>query len=149
MKRLIDAYLYRKCDNDIEFLVLKRAKNKIYSGQWRMIGGKLQENESYTQAALREIKEETGSTPIFFWTIPSVNSFFEHETNTIHSIPAFAAEVDPKDLLRLDDEHTNYHWISIDDVQNYIKWPEQIRLMTLTHMLLSSDSILPEWIIKI
>mgnify|MGYP000029434894 CR=1 FL=1 len=148
MKRLIDAYLYRKKDHTIEFLVLKRAKNKIYSGQWRMVGGKLKENESYTQAALREIKEETGSTPVSFWTIPSINTFFEHESNTIHLIPAFAAEIESTVSLQLNNEHTNYEWITIDSVEDFIKWPEQVRLMKMAHDLLISNSILPEWIIK-
>ena len=33
---------------------------KVYGGQWRMIGGKIKENELAWQAALREFDEETG-----------------------------------------------------------------------------------------
>ena len=51
MKKLIDAYVYRDSSKDIEFLILQRAKNKIYAGQWRMVGGKVKENEDYAQAA--------------------------------------------------------------------------------------------------
>ena len=58
MKKLIDAYIYREVSNEIEFLILQRAENRIYSGQWRMVGGKVKQNEEYAHAALREIEEE-------------------------------------------------------------------------------------------
>ena len=53
MKKLIDAYIYREVSNEIEFLILQRAENRIYSGQWRMVGGKVNQNEEYAHAALR------------------------------------------------------------------------------------------------
>ena len=92
MKKLIDAYIYRESSKNIEFLILQRAKNKIYAGQWRMVGGKVKENEDYADAALREIQEEIQLTPSFFWVVPSVNTFFEAKTNQILHIPAFAAK---------------------------------------------------------
>ena len=45
MKRLIDVYVYRMNSGFPEFLLLLRSKNKIYANQWRMVGGKVKENE--------------------------------------------------------------------------------------------------------
>ena len=75
MKKLIDAYIYREVSNEIEFLILQRAENRIYAGQWRMVGGKVKQNEEYAHAALREIEEEVQLRPSFFWVVPSVNTF--------------------------------------------------------------------------
>lgn len=144
-KKLIDLYPYRQKGDSVEFLLLKRAKGKIYQGQWRMIGGKVEPGETYWQAALRELKEETNLHPISFWTIPSVNQFYEYSTDTILTIPAFAAEIDPEDSIQLNEEHKSCRWIQLHEATTYIQWPEQIRLIELTNRLILSNKILSDW----
>ncbi|HBQ58180.1 MAG TPA: NUDIX domain-containing protein, partial [Balneolaceae bacterium] len=80
MKKLVDVYPYKIKNGVPLFLIFKRSANKIYANQWRMVGGKVQEGESRWEAGLRELKEETGLTPLKFWTIPSVNQFYEAKT---------------------------------------------------------------------
>lgn len=150
MKKLIDAYVYRiNKDSEPEFLLLLRSSKKIYANQWRMIGGKVQNDEHYWQAALRELKEETGVLPKRFWTVPSINTFYEAKTDQIHQIPAFAAEIDVDTEIYLDDEHIDFKWISVDNLEVYLYWPEQIRLIRLVHHILTNKKILPEWVIEI
>ena len=144
-KKLIDLYLYKLSDGQPKFLLFRRAKGKMYEGQWRMIGGKVHADETYWQAALRELMEETSLKPMRFWTIPSVNQFYEHSTDTILSIPAFAAEIAEDDSIVLDSEHTEYMWIQPEDASTYIQWPEQIRLIQLTSQLITSNKILDDW----
>lgn len=149
MKKLIDVYAYRIIDKKPEFLLFLRSSKKIYAHQWRMIGGKVEGGEKYWEAALRELKEETGLIPQNFWTIPSINSFYEAKSDQIHLIPAFAVQLNSDDIPQLDDEHTEYRWISIEELDSYLSWPEQKRLIRLTHSLLINDQILPEWRISI
>lgn len=149
MKKLIDVYAYKITDKKPQFLLLLRSSKKIYANQWRMIGGKVEEGEKYWKAALRELNEETGLIPIKFWTIPSVNTFYEATSDQIHYIPAFAVELKSDAIPELNDEHTEYQWISIEELDSYLNWPEQKRLIRLTHNLLMNDQILPEWLIPI
>jgi dihydroneopterin triphosphate diphosphatase len=148
-KKLIDLYPYRWINNEIEFLLFKRAKGKIYQGQWRMIGGKVNTGETYWDASLRELNEETGLKPEKLWTIPGINSFYEHKTDTIHHIPAFAAEMNPNSKPALDDEHTEFGWFTLDNSLKHILWPEQKRLLQLTHDTLKSHQILDDWYVPI
>lgn len=144
-KKLIDLYPYRIDDGEVTFLLFKRAKGKIYEGQWRMIGGKVEPGETYWEAALRELLEETALTPSKMWTIPSLNLFYEHSSDSILQIPAFAAEIDRGDTIRLDREHTEYSWVEHDEVSEYLYWPEQIRLIRLTNELIKNNKILNDW----
>lgn len=148
-KRLIDLYPYKLNGKKISYLLLKRASGRIYDGQWRMIGGKALSGESYWEAALRELKEETALKPQSMWTIPSVNSFYEHQTDSILSIPAFAAEIDETSPIILDSEHSEFAWFSLDEALDKIFWPEQRRLLTLAHTLLTSNQILEDWHVPI
>lgn len=148
-KRLIDLYAYRIVEEKPEFLLFKRAKGKIYQGQWRMTGGKVESGETYWQAALRELKEETGLTPVQFWTIPSVNTFYEHKSDTVHHIPAFAAQLQMDQIPDLDDEHTEYEWLTLEQAVKRISWPEQRRLLKLTDSIITQNEILDDWIVSI
>ena len=148
MKKLIDVYPYRIEAGTISFLLLKRSEKMIYANQWRMIGGKVEDGEAYWQAAFRELKEEIHASPSLFWTVPSVNTFYEAKSDTIHHIPAFAAEINEDQMIRLDDEHTGFEWVNAADIDDYINWPEQKRLIRLIDTIISNQQILPEWIIE-
>ncbi|MEX0593325.1 MAG: NUDIX domain-containing protein [Balneolaceae bacterium] len=145
MKRLIDLYIYRVRDPSFEYLMLKRADKKIYSGQWRMVGGKVRSDESYWQAALREMKEETGLQPQLFWSVPTLNHFYEPSSDQIHLIPAFAAEVHAEAVPVLDDEHSRYEWHEATEASNRVFWPEQKRLILTIDQILSTDQWLDSW----
>lgn len=148
-KKLIDLYPYRQSASGVEYLLLKRSSGKIYQHQWRMIGGKVKPEETHWQAALRELEEETGLVPVTFWAIPGINSFYEHQTDQVHLIPAFAAEIDFGSDIKLDDEHSEAGWFSIDKANEIIRWPEQRRLLNLADQIITSKKILDDWLITI
>lgn len=148
-KRLIDLYPYKFDGKQISYLLFKRAAGRIYDGQWRMVGGKVQSGESHWEAALRELSEETTLRPLKMWVIPSVNAFYEHQTDSILTIPAFAAEIDGTSPIKLDSEHSDYAWFSLDDAIDKIFWPEQRRLLELTNSLITSKQILEDWHVPI
>ncbi len=145
---VIDVYPYRIKNRMISFLIMHRAKNRIYANQWRMVAGKVSKDETAWEAGLRELIEETGCKPVKFWTVPSVNHFYEHENDRILLIPVFAAQLSENCEIILNGEHDNYDWISIDDIQKKIFWPEQKKMIRYIYEIVRYDTILPNWIIK-
>lgn len=148
-KKLIDLYPYRRNEDRTEYLLLKRAKGRQYDGQWRMIGGKVEAGETYWQAALRELYEETRLKPIKYWTIPSLNKFYEHHTDEILTIPAFAAQIQESHSIVLNKEHSIAEWFDIDQAVQHILWPEQCRLLKLLDEILTSNQILDDWLVSL
>lgn len=146
-KKLIDLYPYRFLKSTPEFLLCKRSTAKIYSGQWRMIGGKVETDETYWQAALRELREETALTPEKFWTVPSLNQFYEAKRDEILSIPVFAAEIDSDAQPVLNDEHSTFGWFDVKEAVSRIIWPEQQRLIITINKIITSTEIPEEWIV--
>ena len=51
------------------WLVTRRAEGRIFAGQWEFPGGKIEPGESPEQAAVRELREETGlvAEPVGSW----------------------------------------------------------------------------------
>ncbi len=133
--RVVDVYPYRPTDNGSpEFLLLRRAPGRRYAGAWRMVGGKIESGETAWQAGLRETEEELGHRPTRFWSLPSVNVFYDWQQDRVHVAPAFAAELsgEPK----LDGEHDAFRWLSADEAVRLLQWSEQRRLLRLADALL-------------
>jgi dATP pyrophosphohydrolase len=142
--RVVDVYPYRDTSVNPEFLLLRRAPDAPYAGQWRMVGGKIEADEAAWKTGLREVKEETGRSPIRFWTLPSVNAFYEWQHDRVNLAPAFAAELDGDPTL--DDEHDAFVWRPAREAARQVDWPEQQRLLRLTDRLLR-DGVPPSLII--
>lgn len=128
--RVIDAYIYRFSPvKGTEFLLLRRSPGVIYAGQWRMVGGKIKADETAWQAAIREVREETGRLPHWLWTIPSVNCFYEWQHDRVNLVPAFAVEIEEDPIVN--NEHDAFIWCSLEDALTYVSWPEHQRLLQL------------------
>ena len=145
--RVIDVYPYRLVRNrEAMFLLLRRAANVKYAGQWRMVGGKIEPEETAWQAALRELREETSCTPLHFWCLPSVNVFYEWQHDRVNLAPAFAAQLDADPTLC--NEHDTFAWLPVDEAAARLAWPEQQRLLHIAARLLR-EGIPPELTINL
>jgi dihydroneopterin triphosphate diphosphatase len=142
---MIDVYVYAWIGHEVRFFLFQRSDDLVYAKQWRMIGGKVKGDETFWQAALREFKEETQLQPLRFWTLPSVNTFYEHQTDSIHHIPAFAIEVLADATPVLNHEHRKFAHFSANEAANILQWSEQQRLLLLADTLICKGAILPDW----
>ena len=59
--RVVDCYVFRQTDGGLRFLLLKRNKDKLYEHLWQGVAGKIEGNETASEAAIRELREETDS----------------------------------------------------------------------------------------
>ena len=59
MKKLNVIIVY---SNDEEKILMCHRKKEPYKGLYNLVGGKIEENEDYIDAAYRELNEETGIT---------------------------------------------------------------------------------------
>ena len=101
-------------------LILKHKTNK-----WLLPGGKIQKGESWIEALKREIKEETGITEFEIKKILDIDSWVEDETG--YYIVTFLAKILKVDKITLSDEHIDYAWIKLSNLDNYDFWHENIK----------------------
>lgn len=60
MKKYVLVYAYYNHDFDDVFLIVKKHRPEWQKGLYNLIGGSIEEGETPEQAAIRELKEETG-----------------------------------------------------------------------------------------
>jgi dATP pyrophosphohydrolase len=122
---LIEAHIFRRVENGIEFLLMKRASNELYANVWQMVTGSIEDGEKAFETALREIKEETSLTPKSLWIVPNVNSFYSSKDDSINMVPVFVAEVDANSEVIISDEHSEYLWCNKEKANKLFAWAGQ------------------------
>ena len=125
ISKYIAAHIFREENEKIEFLLMKRDEKEIYPGVWQMVTGKIRENETAVEAALREIKEETGLSPEKFWIVPNINSFYSKEDDAISMLPVFAAKVSMDVQIAISSEHSEFRWVDAQTAKKMLAWPGQ------------------------
>ncbi len=128
----VEAHIIKKNEDDIEFLLLKRAPDEIYPNLWQMVTGRIQANEKAYETAVREIKEETGLTPEKLWVVPNVNSFYSPKHDKVIPIPVFAALVND-DKITLSEEHSEFQRIKKEEAKPLLAWPGQRKSVDIIH----------------
>ena len=102
-------------DHKDKFLLLKRSQENSSSGEWTFPGGKIEENEAEREAAIRELQEETGLKGKI---VNSGNEYIGEGELGYWKIYPFHIKVKSK-KVELDYEHSEYKWLSIDELKNY------------------------------
>ncbi len=142
--RVIDAYVFIRKNNMIKFLILKRAKTKIYEHLWQGVAGKIEKNEKPWEAAKRELKEETGLNPVNIFIADHLSSFYENYEDRINLVPVFGIEVD-SDYVILSDEHSKYKWAKYKTARKKLIWRGQKKGIKAVFKMLNSDGSRIKW----
>jgi dATP pyrophosphohydrolase len=115
-------FVLRRRSGIIELLLARRAEGQYMGGTWQLITGGIEEKETAWQAALRELREETGLIPVEFYRLSAVNAFYRADVDAIcHGIP-FCAIVDPAAVVKLDHENTHFEWCSLESAEAKLMW---------------------------
>jgi dATP pyrophosphohydrolase len=111
-----------------------------------MVTGKVEEGETAYQAAIREIKEETGLAIDHIWVVPNVNTFYSHELNVISLLPVFAAKVKGNEKIRISSEHIEFGWYHPEKAKALLAWEGQRQSVDLIERYHSKDRIFWDYV---
>ena len=135
----MEAHVFRITEDEVEFLLLKRAAGEIYPNLWQMVTGSV-ENETASETAIREIREETGLIPEKLWVVPKVNSFYSSEQDYVCMVPVFVALVSNKEKVVISNEHSEYKWVNKNEAQSLLAWPGQRESVDIIYEYLTDKS---------
>lgn len=115
-KEIVTSFLFK----DGKILLLKRSdKVGTFRGKWAGVSGYI-ENENSLEAALREIKEETGVDSKYLELLKIGIPFDVNDSinDTTWSINPFLFLFKGDEII-IDWEHDTYEWIYPNEMENY------------------------------
>ena len=132
-----------------ELLQIKRARDPL-KDTWQPVMGHIEPGETAVQAALRELREETGlagtDTPpataptavpsslprasvpsplLGLWALEQVHPYFIAAIDSIVLPARFAVQASPSWTPTLNAEHTHHRWVLASDAAQWFMWPGQ------------------------
>lgn len=127
--RFVDVYVLRDAPADPDILVLRRAAAGRSPGTWEAVHGAIEAGETAVQAALRELREETGLTPERFYNASRVEAFYRHGADEVALIPVFVALVARDAAVRVSAEHDAFEWLTPAAAAERVTWPRMRRAL--------------------
>lgn len=135
-RRAVFIVTYARTKKGIEYLILKR---KLHWKGWEFPKGAVNFLEKKKSAVKREIKEETGLTPL---KIKKRNFSGKYKYDKIYSdrpkfqgqsFQLYSAEV-KKEKIKLDNlEHSDYKWVSFEEALKKLTWPNQKKSLRIVN----------------
>ena len=125
---MVSVVVLRQNHKKFQTLLLRRTE--YLAGAWCVVVGKIKPGEKAYQAALRELKEETGLKPVSFYSADFCEIFYEHTQDIININPVFVAFVDNNQTVKINHEHDRSEWLSLEQVFNRVPFAGQRRMFS-------------------
>ena len=121
----VEVHLFRRRRLRTEFLLLRRSATRSLPGGWQPVTGGIERREPAYAAAAREVREETGLTPLRWWALEHMTIHYEPAGDRILAVPVFVAEVNWTDPVHLSHEHDRYAFVPAGTAARRVLWHSQ------------------------
>jgi 8-oxo-dGTP diphosphatase len=101
--------------NQLKVLLIKRGHDP-YMGAWALPGGFVDMNEPLEEAALRELKEETGVSDVFIEQLYTIGTPNRDPRGRVVTVVYFALINLGEHKISADSDAQDVRWFSIDDL---------------------------------
>ena len=118
----VDVYVLRRVQDSWRVLVLRRQKGTRCPGSWEAVHGSIEPGERPDEAAVREVREETGLGVERLYHV-GVQPFYIGSIGIVSLAVCFAAIVDDTSRVLLADEHDGFDWLTAEEAEANLTWP--------------------------
>jgi dihydroneopterin triphosphate diphosphatase len=112
---IVDAYVFRRHNAFVQFLLLQRHPDLPFGRTWHGIHGRIEPSETAIDAAARAVHATVGLSPIEQYSADYINQFFDHGSDAIILAPVFAFTLPTSPGLTLSAEFVDYAWCDIEE----------------------------------
>jgi type II secretory ATPase GspE/PulE/Tfp pilus assembly ATPase PilB-like protein/8-oxo-dGTP pyrophosphatase MutT (NUDIX family) len=136
----VDVFVIRPLAEGWRVLALRRTVGTRCPGAWEPVHGHIEPGEEPEDAALREVREETGLAVDRLYVV-RVQPFYLRKVKRVEMAVVFAAFVaEPADVT-IAGEHDDHAWLSVDDALARYGFPgERASLREIVELLATGDA---------
>ncbi len=124
---LVECWIFRvAADGEVEILLIRRAAHRIFPGLWQCVTGGIEPGERVPDAALREVREETGLAGADIearYDLDQVAPFYDEGSDGVVVSAIFAVRVRADAVPVLSHEHDAMRWLPAPEVPAAVVWP--------------------------
>jgi type II secretory ATPase GspE/PulE/Tfp pilus assembly ATPase PilB-like protein/8-oxo-dGTP pyrophosphatase MutT (NUDIX family) len=139
---VVDVYIIDPSVSPWRTLALRRGEGTRCTGAWEAVHGRIEYGETPEQAALRELREETGLDAQRLYNV-TVHAFYLHKMNAVQLAVVFCAFADSTQQITLGPEHEAFAWLPLDQASDRFIWPRATQALREIHKLLGSGNAGP------
>lgn len=112
---IVDAYVFRRHNGLVQFLLLQRHRDVSLGGTWHGIHGKIDPDETALESAKRAVLSATGLSVTSSYSADYINQFFDPESDSIILAPVFAFTAAANARISLSEEFTDFAWFETEE----------------------------------
>jgi dihydroneopterin triphosphate diphosphatase len=140
---VVDVYVVRPYRAEWLVLALRRGEGTRCTGAWETVHGRLEAGERPEEAAVREVREETGLAVDRLYNV-TVQPFYLHSFGTVQLAVVFCAFVrEPAAEPTLGPEHDRFEWLGVADAAARFHWPREKEALAHVVQLLGAGDAGP------
>jgi len=129
----VAVVVLRGAGENARILLLRRATG-AFAGAWTFVMGGVEEGERGTDAARRELLEETGLRLVTLFTAGELDAFYDPVRDRVVHVPFFVAHVDDeRDCVLETDVHDEHRWVNLAEAEELLEFASQRRVLAEIH----------------
>ncbi len=122
----------RQAHGDAEVLLLRRASG-AFTGAWTFVMGGVEDGERATDAARRELIEETGLAATALFTAGELDAFYDPVRDRIVHVPFFVAYLGDGDVALEHNVHDEHRWVTFEQAADLLEFASHRRVLDEIH----------------
>jgi type II secretory ATPase GspE/PulE/Tfp pilus assembly ATPase PilB-like protein/8-oxo-dGTP pyrophosphatase MutT (NUDIX family) len=136
----VDVIVIRPLESGWRVLALQRGNETRCPSAWETVHGHIEPGEEPEQAAVREVREESGLVVERLYNV-RVQPFYLHRLNVVQLAIVFAAFVGEGVDVVTSGEHQRAEWLTVDDALRRFSFPaERASLRETVELLATGDA---------
>ena|SRR5689334_13109771 len=139
---VVDVYVVRPYRAEWLVLALQRAVGTRCPGSWETVHGRIEPGERPEDAAVREVREESGLDLDRLYSI-TCQPFYLHATGVVQMAVVFAAFVREGLDVTLGPEHARFEWLTMAEASSRFTWPREREALAHIQILLGTGDAGP------
>ena len=128
----VAVVVLRTAGGAAEVLLLRRASG-AFTGAWTFVMGGVEDGERATDAARRELVEETGLTATALFTAGELDAFYDPVRDRIVHVPFFVAYAGAGDVVLETGVHDEHRWVTFAQAGELLEFASHQRVLDEIH----------------